>query len=113
MIEGYKLSVIGWNGEFSISIGALFTTTGPVALRESVDVDEVLGVEVEKDKVSARGLIDGLPVYIGDIVTNSSSSYLLSTGIRSELEVAVKSTVICFWKKLLPSSCCPCSSCDL
>ena len=56
---------------FKISIGAIFTTRGNAALGEISNVDSFIGVELEEDKVSVTGWIDGLSVWIGALVTTS------------------------------------------
>ena len=57
---------------FVISIGALVTITGTVALVESANGGKVIAVELEEDKVSVIGWIHGLDVSVGDFVRTSS-----------------------------------------
>ena len=57
---------------FVISIGALVTITGTVALVESANDGKVIAVELEGDKVSVIGWIHGLDVSVGDSVRTSS-----------------------------------------
>ena len=57
---------------FVISIGALVTITGTVALVESANDGKVIAVELEEDKVSVIGWIHGLDVSVGDSVRTSS-----------------------------------------
>ena len=70
---GGSILVIGWNDDISLSIIALVTNTGTTALKESADIDTVLGVEPETDKVSVKGWNGGSLISIGALVTTKGT----------------------------------------
>ena len=96
---GESVSVTGWKLWFSVSIDDLVTNTVNPSLKLIADVDVVLGVDLDEDKLSVTvcncgSLISivflvrttgtaslgyGLDVSIGDLFTTCSSSSVLST----------------------------------
>ena len=74
--EGDEVSVTSWNYWFSISIGALVTTTCDSALKGSLYIDAVIGVELEKGKVTVTGWNSGSLISIGDLVRTTGTETL-------------------------------------
>ena len=58
---------------FSISTGSLVITTGNILIKVSVDVDAVLWVELEEDKVAVTGWNSGSSVSTGDLVKTTGT----------------------------------------
>ena len=61
---------------FSISVGDIVTTTGTEALKGNADVDAVLGVELEEDKVESTGWYVGSSISICALVTATGDASL-------------------------------------